>query len=244
MGVVIFLCVVSIIQAGVENFSPLTVLFILSKEVIGGIILGLILGYIGYKILSAVENEYFEIEILITLSMVMGGTRLAQLLQVSTPLAMVVMGLCVSYEGRRGSAPVIAGVFVNKFWHLLDEILNAVLFLLVGFKLLLVEIRLDYLLAGLIAVVVVLLSRYIGVLVPIYAFNFRRTFSHKSITILTWGGLRGAISIALALSLPDTSQKEFIVAITYSVVLFSILVQGLTIGKLLEKKVEPDAGIN
>jgi CPA1 family monovalent cation:H+ antiporter len=102
-----------------------------------------------------------------------------------------------------------------------------------------VEIRIDYVLAGMIAVLIVLLSRYIGVVVPIYTFNFRRTFSQRTITILTWGGLRGAISIALALSLPEMVHKEFILSITYSVVLFSILVQGLTINKLLAKKAEP-----
>ncbi|MDO1449886.1 sodium:proton antiporter [Rhodocytophaga aerolata] len=240
IGVVLFLCVASIASAGVENFSPLTALTLFSKDVLGGILLGLLLGYIGYQALSAVENEYFEIEILITLSMVMGGTRLAQLLHVSVPLTMVVMGLFVSYEGRRENTPLLANLFVSKFWHLLDEILNAILFLLVGFKLLIIEIRPDYLLAGVVAVLVVLISRYIGVIIPIYAFNFKRSFSHRTITILTWGGLRGAISIALALSLPETAQKEFIIAITYMVVLFSILVQGLTIGKLLEKKEEPE----
>jgi monovalent cation:H+ antiporter, CPA1 family len=239
IGVVLFLCVLSVVNTGVENFSPAAVLLILSKEVAGGIVLGLILGYLGYKALLKVNNEHFETEILITLAMVLGGTRLAQLLHVSTPLAMVVMGLFVSYEGRSQHAPQITHTFVNKFWHLMDEILNAILFLLVGFKLLIIELRLDYLLAGMAAVIVVLTARYIGVITAIYAFNFKRTFSHQTITILTWGGLRGAISIALALSLPEIAQKDFIVTITYSVVLFSILVQGLTIGKLLEKKTKP-----
>jgi len=164
----------------------------------------------------------------------MGGTRLAQLVHVSGPLAMVVIGLCVSYEGRSEKRSNIAHPFVHKFWHLVDELLNAVLFMLVGLKFIHMDFSIGYMIAGFIAVGVVLLSRYIGVIVPIYLFNFKRTFNRKAIIILTWGGLRGGIPIALALALPEIEAKEFIITITYCVVLFSILVQGLTVNRFME----------
>ncbi len=234
-GVVLFLAVLQIVNAGIDNVTPMMVASIFFKDALGGLLLGLVVGLLGFHCLKAVDNRHFELEVLITLAMVMGGTRLAQLLQVSSPLAMVVTGLCVSYEGRSQHKSNIANMFVSKFWSLIDELLNGVLFMLVGLKFIHMQFSTENILAGAIAIVVVLASRYIGVLLPIYLFNFKRTFSKKAILILTWGGLRGGIPIALALALPAIEAKEFIITVTYSVVLFSIIVQGLTINRFMQK---------
>jgi CPA1 family monovalent cation:H+ antiporter len=237
-GVVIFLAVLQVANAGIENVTPMMVASIFIKEAIGGMLLGLVVGILGFKCLKVVDNHLYELEVLITLAMVMGGTRLAQLLHVSAPLAMVIVGLCVSYEGRSEKRSNITNIFVTKFWHLVDELLNAILFMLVGLKFVHMQFDTGFLLAGVLAIGTVLLSRYIGVIIPIHVFNFQRTFSKKAIIILTWGGLRGGIPIALALSLPPMASKDFIVTITYCVVLFSILVQGLTINRIMKKPAE------
>lgn len=234
-GVVLYLAVLQIVNAGVENVTPMMVASIFFHEAIGGLLLGLLVGTAGFHCLKAVDNHFYELEVLLTLIMVIGGTRLAELLHVSSPLAMVVTGLCISYEGRSQQKSNIANLFVSKLWNLIDELLNAVLFMLVGLKFIHMHFTPQFLMAGAIAVVVVLASRYIGVLTPIYLFNFKRTFSKKAIMILTWGGLRGGIPIALALSLPAMEAKDFIITITYCVVLFSIIVQGLTINRLMKE---------
>lgn len=234
-GVVLFLVVLQIVNAGIDHVTPAMVASIFFKEALGGLLLGLLIGLLGFHCLKAVDNRYYELEVLITLLMVMGGTRLAAILHVSAPLAMVVTGLCVSYEGRSQKRSNIANIFVSKLWHLLDQLLNVVLFILVGLKFIHMHFTTQYLLAGAIAIAVVLAARCIGVLLPIHLFNFKRTFSKKAIFILTWGGLRGGIPIALALALPAIEAKEFIITITYCVVLFSILVQGLTINRLMKE---------
>ncbi|MEQ8576111.1 MAG: cation:proton antiporter, partial [Fulvivirga sp.] len=212
-------------------------------EVIGGIALGALLGYIGLRLLKIIDNEHTEIEVLVTLSMVLGGASVADFLHVSGPLAMVVMGLFVGRKGRIAKVDEdAAGEYVYKFWHLMDEAMNAILFILIGLQIIVINYEMDYFYAAGIAIVAVLLARLLGVGVPLSIMRIKRHFPKYTIRILTWSGLRGGISVALALSLYkenhgfliDAKTVDIIITMTYCVVLFSIVVQGLTVDKLFK----------
>lgn len=238
IGVVVFLTILHIAQNGAEQFHPLSTLALFGREVLGGLALGLGTGFLGFWLLKIVDNDHVELEVLITLSMVMGGAQLAEIFHVSGPLAMVVMGIIVGNEGRSEELSNVTGEYVYKFWHLIDEALNAILFILIGLEMIVITFRFEFLVAGLIAIQIVLLSRWVGVGMPIAVMRLTRKFERNTIAILTWGGLRGGISVALALSLPKSLEsKDMIVAITYSVVVFSILVQGMTIRKFFEDSI-------
>lgn len=238
VGVVVFLTILQIATGGsghgaVEETTFSSVAALFGQEVIGGAGLGALLGWLGFKLLDAIENEHVELEVLVTLSLVMGGTWLASYFHFSAPLAMVVLGLFLSNQGRTAKKEEVTGQYVFKFWHLMDEALNAILFILIGLEMVIIPFSWMSITAGLIAILIVLTARFIGVSTPIKLLSFKRQFDNGTIAILTWGGLRGGISVALALSLPDFPFKDLIVTMTYVVVIFSISVQGLTIPKLL-----------
>ncbi|MEO1049204.1 MAG: sodium:proton antiporter [Bacteroidota bacterium] len=243
VGVVVFLSIFSVARTGVDNFEPFNVLELFGLEVGGGLLLGVVFGYIGLYLLKIIDNEHTEIEVLVTLSMVLGGSRLADHIGVSGPLAMVVMGLFVGRKGRSKSLENVAGEYVYKFWHLMDEAMNAILFILIGMQVILIKFEVDYLYSASIAIVVVLLGRAFGVGLPIFAMRIRKYFPQYTVRILTWSGLRGGISVALALSLYhpykgfelDAHVADLITTMTYGVVLFSIVVQGLTIKGLFQR---------
>ncbi len=239
VGVVVFLTILNIATGGSahggEEITASSIAALFGQEVIGGVGLGALLGYLGFKLLDVIENEHVELEVLVTLSLVMGGTVLAENLHFSAPLAMVVCGLFLSNQGREDGKEEATGAYVYKFWHLMDETLNAILFILIGLEMIIVPFSWDKLLAAVIAVLVVLGGRLMGVTIPVKLFLFRKKFNTGTLRVLTWGGLRGGISVALALSLPEFPFKDYVVAMTYVVVIFSILVQGLTIPKLLER---------
>ena len=237
VGVVIFLTILKVAQTGVENVTPLGVSVLFIQEVIGGIILGAILGYLGLLALKYVDNRHTELEVLITLALVMGGTRLAEVLHVSGPLIMVVLGLVIGREGKPEFLRKITGDFVYKFWHLIDEALNAILFILIGFEVLVVTLQVKNIVAGVIAIFVALASRLISIVIPVAVFRLHKspTWVKGTSLILTWGGLRGGIAVALALALPHFAYKDLIVTMTYIIVVFSILVQGMTIKGLIAK---------
>jgi CPA1 family monovalent cation:H+ antiporter len=185
------------------------------------------------------SSDHVELEVLVTLSLVMVSYRTAEFLHISGPLAVVVLGLFLSKEGHSADKEKATGDYVYKFWHLVDEALNAILFILIGLEIIVIskEFHPDYFLIGLCAIVVVLFARLIGVGIPVKIMERLRSFEKNTLAILTWGGLRGGISVALALSIPDDFEaKNIILSATYSVVVFSILVQGLTIKKLVPKK--------
>lgn len=237
IGVVIFLTILGIDQRGIDSFSITEVSMLFAQEVIGGVLIGGLFGYLGLKLLDFIDNDHVELEVLVTLSMVLVCARLSEVLHVSGPLAMVIMGLFVGNEGRGDDTSSATGEYVYKFWHLLDEALNAILFILVGFEMIVISqsFVIDYFALGLISVSIVLAARYVGVAIPIGVMKRFRHFEPNTVAILTWGGLRGGLSIAMALSLPETiAEKNLILSCTYTVVVFSILVQGLTIGKLLK----------
>ncbi|NND98824.1 MAG: hypothetical protein HKN47_16015 [Pirellulaceae bacterium] len=212
--------------------SAVTRLFL--QEVLGGILLGLALGYLVYKLMRSIDD--YEIEVMITLACVMGGYSLAHLLGLSAPLAMVVAGLIVGNDTVRGTAmSKETEHYVDQFWELMDMLMNAILFVLIGLELLILEIRTEYIIASLLAIVIVLLSRYLSLILPVRFFSDRLKFAPHTSIIMTWGGLRGGISIALALSLADNMNRDLFVTVTYGVVVFSIIVQGLTVGKLANR---------
>ncbi|MCE6992619.1 sodium:proton antiporter [Dyadobacter sp. CY323] len=234
MAVVIFILMLALARGEEVNttFSGITMLFV--KEALGGITLGLLLGFVGSKMIYKVDG--YNVHVLITLAIVMGGHLAAQALHMSGPLAMVAAGLVVGNYGKNpGAVSDMERDYIDKFWELVDEILNAILFLIIGFELLLIPDLKQYIWAGMIAIVVVLLARFISIYIPVKLIPFRNRFGKKSIAILVWGGLRGGVSIALALSIDPDLNKDIFLAITYFVVLFSIIVQGLTVGKLTKR---------
>ena len=207
-------------------------------EVGGGILLGLILGYGTFQLLRSIDD--YEIEVMITLACVMGGCSLAAFLHISAPLAMVVAGLIVGNDTVRGTAmSKQTEIYVDKFWELMDILLNAILFVLIGLEILLLEVDQQVLIAAAIAIVVVLTSRFLSLLLPVQFFRKKLQFVPHTTTIMTWGGLRGGISIALALVLPDECRALFL-TVTYAVVVFSIVVQGLSVGKLAGRLIGSD----
>jgi CPA1 family monovalent cation:H+ antiporter len=241
VGVVVFLTILGVARKGMDSFDIAEVGLLFGQEVIGGVLMGALFGFLGFKLLNFIDNDHVELEVLVTLSLVMVGGRVAELLHVSAPLAMVVMGLFIGNEGRDEDLANATGEYVFKFWHLLDEALNAILFILIGLEVIVIAktFSSDMILVGFAGILIVLTARFIGVSIPITIMRFFRTFEKKSITILTWGGLRGGISVALALSLTDfewinEETKSIILFTTYCCVVFSILVQGLTIPRLLK----------
>ena len=201
------------------------------QEAAGGLLLGGACGWLAYLALRSIDN--YQVEVLITLALVTGGYALANALHTSGPLAMVVAGLLIGNRGRLLAMSERTREHLDTFWELLDEVLNAVLFVLMGLEAMVLSFSGQSLLAALLAVPIVLLARFVSVGIPVALFRLRREFTPHAVTLLTWGGLRGGISVALALSLPPGSVRDTLVGITYVVVAFSVLVQGLTVGRLV-----------
>jgi len=229
VGVVVFIVLLDIVSGGHEIDAVQVLLFFL-QEVVGGAVFGLATGYLVYWMLKSVDN--YPVEILLTMALVTGTYALAETLHLSAPLAVVVAGLLIGNQGRALAMSEKTCEHLDSFWELVDEILNAVLFVLIGLEILVLQFNLSYLLAGLAAIPLVLAARWVSVGIPISLLRLRREFSPHVVKIMTWGGLRGGISVALALSLPSGPERDVILAVTYTVVVFSILVQGLTIGRL------------
>ena len=232
VGVVIFL-VIAGLAFNPESVSAGTAVLLFIREAIGGVFFGLGLGYAGFFLLRTVDN--YQVEVLITLAMVMGGYAMALALHTSGPIAIVVAGLLIGNRGRVLAMSERTREHLDTFWELVDEVLNAVLFVLIGLEVLVLQFTREYLAAGLLMIPLVLLARAISVGVPITVLRLHREFSPHVVKILVWGGIRGGISVALALSLPPSPMRDIVVAMTYVVVVFSILVQGLTIGPVAKR---------
>ena len=234
IGVVVFtLLVGTAVGGGAGSTSIGHIIALFAEEAIGGVAFGLLIGWVAYRLIKNVDN--YTVEVLITLALVTGGYALAHSIHTSGPIAIVVAGLLIGNHGRAFGMSESTRDHLDKFWELIDEILNAVLFVLIGLEILILAFTWNYLVLGLIAIPVVLGARFASVWSAINLLKFRREFSRNATAILTWGGLRGGISIAMALSLAPSATKDMIVSITYVVVVFSILVQGLTISKLVRK---------
>lgn len=237
VGVVIFLVIFGLATSGTEaSVGAAASLFV--KEAVGGIVFGLLIGFIAYWLLKSVDN--YQVEILITLSLVLGGYMLAIHLHTSGPIAIVVAGLMIGNHGRLFAMSSKTREHLDTFWELTDEILNALLFVLIGLELLVLDFTAQYLLFGLISIFVVLFARTISVGLPIAVMKIKREFSNHVVRILVWGGIRGGISVALALSLPPSSARDLFICATYVIVVFSIIVQGLSIGRMVKYHAGPD----
>ena len=233
VAVVVFL-VLAQIAAGGEEVTAGSVLGLFATEAVGGVVFGLAIGGVAYWMLRSVDN--YQVEVLITLAVVTGGYAIAEKLHISAPIAIVVAGLLIGNHGRVLAMSDRTREHLDTFWELVDEVLNAVLFVLIGMEVLILSFRGEYLIAGLLAIPTVLLARLISVGLPIGVMRRYRTFTPGVVSILTWGGLRGGISVALALSLPAGEIRDTLVAVTYVVVVFSILVQGLTVERMVRSK--------
>jgi len=231
-GVVLFVLFLGIAMGGKEaTFGSVALLFV--REVIGGGLFGLVIGYDAYRLLAPINNH--KVEILLTLALVMGGYALALALHVSGPIAIVVAGILIGNHARKHAMSENSRERLDEFWELVDEILVAVLFVMIGLELLRLEFHANYAWAAALAIPAVLAARLVSVALARLVPALRADFPPYVIGILTWGGLRGGISVALALSLPPGRHRDAIITVTYVVVLFSILVQGLTLSRLLRR---------
>ncbi|MBU1358464.1 MAG: sodium:proton antiporter [Gammaproteobacteria bacterium] len=232
VGIVLFTLLLGVAVGGVHPSAGEVGLTLL-HEAGGGLAFGAVLGFVTYRLLKSIDQ--YQVEVMLTLAAVVGGYALANHLHVSGPLAMVVAGLMIGNRGRKHAMSDTTRQYVDMFWELLDEILNAVLFVLIGMEVLLIKFNGDVLLAGAIAIAVTLAARLFTVGLPFAATERSMRLPKGSWRVLTWGGLRGGISVALALSLPASDARDVVLALTYCVVVFSILVQGLTVSRVVRR---------
>jgi CPA1 family monovalent cation:H+ antiporter len=236
VGVVVFAIMVAIATSGAGGGAPITAMGIVQLfllEAVGGAALGLATGYIAYRAMKSIDE--YNLEVIITLALVMMTYSIGFALHVSGPIAVVVAGLLIGNHGSRFAMSEKTREHIETFWNLLDEILNAALFLLIGFEVIVVAISVDIAWLMIATIPIVLFARFVAVATPLTALRLRQEFTKGAVPVLVWGGLRGGISVALALSLPDIPEKQTILAVTYSVVIFSIVVQGLTFPKVVAR---------
>ncbi len=241
VGVVVFTIMLALAGTGHaagagETVGVSTIVTLFVVEALGGAALGLIAGLVAYGMMRALDEH--NLEVLITLALVAGAYAVALHLHVSGPIAVVVAGLLIGNHGARFAMSKNTREHVFQFWELTDELLNSVLFLLIGLEILVIGLNTNYWLLSLLAIPIVLASRWIAVALPIGLLSIRERFTEGAIVILTWGGLRGGISVALALSLPNNEYKPVILAATYAVVVFSIVIQGLTMRPLVQRVIK------
>jgi CPA1 family monovalent cation:H+ antiporter len=206
------------------------------EEAVGGALFGVVIGWVAYRLLKSVDN--YRVEVMLTLALVMGGYALASVVHVSGPIAIVVAGLLIGNQGRAFAMSETTRKNLDMFWELIDEILNALLFVLIGLEVLVLTFSRDLFFAGLLAIPAILFARWVSVALPLAIMSRRRKFTPGTVAIMTWGGLRGGISVALALSLPAGGEREIVLAVTYIIVVFSILVQGLTVKGVVRRVVK------
>ncbi len=232
IGVVVFVILLELALGGGDiTAGGVALLFV--EEAVGGALLGLVLGGLAYQMLKRINN--YQVEVIITLALVMGGYALADRIHASGPIAMVVAGLLIGNHGRAFAMTVVTRGRLDDFWELMDEILNALLFMMIGLEMLVMPFTPALLVAGLVAIVITLFARWSSVGGAVLLMQTFRPFSPGAIKILTWGGLRGGISVALALSIPAVPERSTIITITYVIVVFSIIVQGMTLGRLVKQ---------
>jgi len=240
VGYVVFLVLVGLALPGAEAhgggeagnaYADAALLFF--KEAVGGAVLGAVLGWMTFRVMRRIDD--YSLEVLLTLGLAFGGYELAVYLHVSAPIMAVVAGLLIGDIGTKQGMSEQTRLYVEGFWRLIDEILNAVLFLMIGVEVFAVAFTMDTVTAGALTILLGLLARFVAVAIPIALLKPFRGFTSGTVPIMTWGGLKGGISVALALSLPDTEWKPLILTCTYMVVIFSIIVQGLTVGALAQR---------
>lgn len=207
---------------------------ILLRELGGGLLLGLFFGFLGYKVLAYIDNEDVQVEVLITMALVMSGAFMADFLAVSSMMVAVLSGLIIGNFGRGADGESPVGAYVYRFWQLMEESLAAMLFVLIGFEMLVIPFRLDYFALGFFTINIVLFARWLSVFIPIRLMSMKRSFDNGTISVLSWGALRGGLPVAVSLSLADFKGQEIIVTLTYVVVVCSVLYQGFTLGRVMK----------
>ncbi|MEQ5869976.1 sodium:proton antiporter [Sagittula sp. NFXS13] len=237
VGYVVFLVLVGLAYPAAshdgDHDAVTGALLLFVQEALGGAALGLVLGWLTFRVMRHIDD--YSLEVLMTLGLAFGGYELAITLHVSAPIAAVCSGLLIGDIGAAKGMSELTREYVEKFWVLVDEILNAVLFMLIGVEIFAVQLEMDMLVTGFICIALSLIGRLVAVAVPLALLKPFQTFAPGVLPIMTWGGLKGGISVALALSLPDSEWKPLILTVTYVIVVFSIIVQGLTVGKLANK---------
>jgi len=230
VAVVVFAVILQLTQSSDMDISFGNISWLLIKEAAGGFIVGALLGLGASNAMRKIDD--YKVSVLITLSVVMGGYLIARGMHISGPLTMVAAGIVIGNYGKRTAMSTTTKDYLNKFWELIDEILNAILFLFIGFELLIIPNITNYWIMGGLSILIVLFARFISIYIPVKVIPFKNKFSKGTIKVLVWGGLRGGVSIALALSIDEGPHKPVILATTYFIVVFSIIVQGLTVGKV------------
>jgi CPA1 family monovalent cation:H+ antiporter len=225
VGLVVFVTILGL-ATGTSQPEFFSVTTLLVQQIVGGIALGVLLGWSAYRLLRSIDA--YKVEVLLTLALASGGYVIAEHLHVSAPIYMVTAGLVVGNRGRNFGMSEQTRIRLDNFWELSDEILNAVLFLLIGLEIIVIAVTSQHILLGLMAIAAVIVGRVISISIPSVLINLGKPFDWRTVGLLTWGGLRGGLSIAMALSIPSGVEKNIILPITYIVVLFSILIQGLT----------------
>lgn len=233
VGIVLFITLLNMADGSNANVYDVTIDFL--REVFGGVIVGILLGKFTKLFIKSVGN--FDVVLSITLAVVTGGYALAnEILHVSGAISMAVAGLLIGSACRQGKMPEHLVIQLERFWEWIDELLNAILFVLIGFVVLFMLYDLKLIMISALVIPGVLLARYISVIIPVSSMHKFRKFDHSTVAVMTWGGLRGGVSIALALAIPpELAGRDMIIMMTYTVVIFSILVQGMTIGPLIRK---------
>ncbi len=235
VGYVVFLVLVGLAFPSDDHHGSgaMAAVQLFVQEALGGAVLGIVLGWLTFRVMRLIDD--YSLEVLLTLGLAFGGYELAVYLHFSAPIMAVCAGLLIGDIGAKHGMTQQTREYVDAFWKLIDEILNAVLFLMIGLEVFAIAFNADFLLAGVASIFLALLARLTAVAVPVMILKPFRDFSKGVIPIMTWGGLKGGISVALALSLPESEWKPLILTATYVVVIFSIIVQGLTVAKLANK---------
>lgn len=236
IAIVLALVLVNVYREGLAegSISFSGTAWVLFRDIGGGVVGGLIFGWIGYKLLAYIDNDDVEVEVLVTLALVMGGSYIADLFTVSSMMVAVTTGLILGNFGRDEKGESAVGAYVYRFWQLMEDTLAAMLFVLIGFEMLVIPLRLDYFALGFFAVNFALFARWISVFIPIRMMSVKRSFDTGTIPVLSWGALRGGLPVAVSLSLTDFPGQELIVTMTYVVVVCTVLYQGLTLTNVMK----------
>ncbi|MEM1282300.1 MAG: sodium:proton antiporter [Chlamydiota bacterium] len=230
VGIVLFITILGVITGKSDaTFGSVSALFL--QEAIGGIIYGILIGLIGYKLIKPLDDH--KLEILITIAIATGGYTIAQLLHISGPISMVVAGLFIGNKGNSFTVKESCIDHLFTFWEVIDELLNALLFILIGFEFVTVPNQSDLILPAILAIIAVLVIRFVSVGIPISIFKIRKNYVPHMIKIMVWGGIRGGLAVALALSLTFSWERNVLLVMTYAVVTFSILIQGTTVKNVI-----------